>query len=195
MKRRHRTALCKFSPFFFILALAVPAIASNPADTYGYSTRGISLGNAMTAIVDDWSSVWYNPAGLGKTRHGNKTTSPETDAALKKKETAAETNKNYYPTEFALSSFYTISAKSISGLTQDQKDEALNGTTFGMITVGTALDLNMIFEMPKVISSARIGIGATVNMDGSAMKINDIDPRTPDYIRYGRDAQRAVILA
>lgn len=64
-----------------------------------------------------------------------------------------------------------------------------------MVTVGMALDLNMIFTMPEVISSARLGVGATIGMDGSAMKINDIDPRTPDYVRYGRDAQRAVILA
>ncbi len=52
---------------FAALLLALPLFASNSAETFGFGTRGISMGNAMTATVDDWSSVWYNPAGLGKT--------------------------------------------------------------------------------------------------------------------------------
>jgi len=198
MRQQPVTAIGTFIALILTLAVSLPLAASNPADTYGYSPRGIALGNAMTATVNDWSSVWYNPAGLGKTRSLSKSSDgKEVDLALKKKkgEKSSNNSSNYHPTEFALSSFYTVSGHSISGLTGDQTTEALNGTSFGMVTVGMALDLNMIVGMPSFISSARLGIGATVGIDGTAMKINDIDPRTPDYVRYGRDAQRAVILA
>lgn len=85
MKRIHTTALTIASAIFIALMLCMPVFASNPADTYGYSPRGMALGNAMTAIVNDWSSVWYNPAGLGKTRHSIKAAGLETDLTLKKR--------------------------------------------------------------------------------------------------------------
>jgi len=173
---------------------ATAASASDSANTFGYSAQGISMGNAMTAIVSDWTSVWYNPAGLGKTEDGKPGfKKPESSMSLKK--TKTDSAKETFPNEFAISALYTISSLKINGLSQEVKDEALNSLDFGMITVGLTLDLNMIYEMPEFISSSRMGIGATVGMDGSAMKINDVDPRTPDFIRYGREAQRAIILA
>lgn len=57
------------------------------------------------------------------------------------------------------------------------------------------MDLNTIYTMPEVISSARLGVSMGINDDLSAVKINDIDPRTHNYIRYGNEAQRALILA
>lgn len=58
--------------------------ASNFADTYGFSANGISLGNAMTARVNDWSSVYYNIGGLGRTAHLKKTSAaPAADRVVK----------------------------------------------------------------------------------------------------------------
>ncbi len=53
----------------FVAIVTVQTLAfANFADTYGFSAIGISRGNAMTAVVNDWSSVYYNIAGLGRTR-------------------------------------------------------------------------------------------------------------------------------
>jgi len=41
---------------------------ANFAETYGCSAEGMARGNAMTATVSDWSSVFYNVGGLGKTQ-------------------------------------------------------------------------------------------------------------------------------
>lgn len=51
--------------FVFVLLAALPAVArANPFELYGASARAGGLGQAMTAKVSDWSSLWYNPGGL-----------------------------------------------------------------------------------------------------------------------------------
>ena len=37
---------------------------ANPIDYFGFGARGIGLGNAMSALADDFSATYYNPAGL-----------------------------------------------------------------------------------------------------------------------------------
>jgi len=49
--------------------------------------------------------------------------------------------------------------------------------------------------MPSFISSARFGLGLGMMADGSMAKVNDIDPMTHNFIRYGREAQVAKIIA
>ena len=54
---------------FSLLFFAPEAgFASSIGTTCGFSPRGMAMGNAMVAHVDDWSSIYYNAAGLGKTK-------------------------------------------------------------------------------------------------------------------------------
>ena len=54
-----------------ILGVAfLPAtLRANPLDNYGFGSRWIAMGGAVTALVDDVASIYYNPAGL--VRAGN----------------------------------------------------------------------------------------------------------------------------
>ncbi len=45
------------------LMLPVSA-AANPLDAFGFGARGMGVGGAMTALTDDVSANYYNPAGL-----------------------------------------------------------------------------------------------------------------------------------
>lgn len=55
------------------IAVAGPAVLlcpcstawANPFELFGASSRNSSLGQAVTARVDDWSALWHNPGGLG----------------------------------------------------------------------------------------------------------------------------------
>jgi long-chain fatty acid transport protein len=49
--------------------------------------------------------------------------------------------------------------------------------------------------MPKFISSARFGLGLGTMADGYMVKVNDVDLRTHNWVNYGREAQRTVIMA
>ncbi len=48
-----------------LLGLA-PSARANPLDTFGFGSRGTSLGGATSADVRDFSANYYNPAGLAR---------------------------------------------------------------------------------------------------------------------------------
>lgn len=48
-----------------LLVLLVPMAArANPFDVYGLGARSAAMGNAGTAIADDYTATYYNPSGL-----------------------------------------------------------------------------------------------------------------------------------
>jgi long-subunit fatty acid transport protein len=52
------------------LALVGESVAhANPAEVFGFGSRQAAMGGAVSARVDDFSSVYYNPAGLAQS-HG-----------------------------------------------------------------------------------------------------------------------------
>ena len=55
------------APLLLLLSLlAVPAgpALANPLETFGFGSRWVAMGGAVTALVDDVASIYYNPAGL-----------------------------------------------------------------------------------------------------------------------------------
>jgi long-chain fatty acid transport protein len=51
-----------------LLALCCNAARANPADAFGLGSRAAALQGAATALADDSSAVYYNPAGLSRAR-------------------------------------------------------------------------------------------------------------------------------
>lgn len=214
--------LIKITLFTATLILgSVYAFASNFADTYGFSAQGVALGNAMTARVSDWSSVYYNMAGLGRTVNGaTSSTKIKADKPETSKEKKQDKKKIYkatvpgdgavnpgdsdsekaYLNELSITYFRTIPMLNIDISRSDSEGNPLSTNaaddikSSGVIILGLAVDLNLIYKMPKFISSARIGLGMGLNDDMSAAKLNDVDLRTHNFLRYGREAQKAVII-
>ncbi len=56
---RRVAALC----FMIVVAASAPALG-DALFTYGYTPRGMAMGNAIIAGVDDFSASYYNPAGM-----------------------------------------------------------------------------------------------------------------------------------
>ena len=61
----------------FGLALAfwarIPESFANVADSLGIGARAVSMGGAYTALADDFSAVFYNPAGLARSEESSLT--------------------------------------------------------------------------------------------------------------------------
>jgi len=154
--------------------------------TYGFSPRGMAMGNAMTAHVDDWSAVYYNMAGLGRT-----CARIERTAGTGEKSGINQLSVNYLHTvpsfDLTINRFDPDTGSPLPTHGADDLD-------FGTYVLGMAMDLNIIYEMPEFISSARMGLSMGINDDLTVVKINDIDPRTHNFMRYGREAQRALIM-
>lgn len=49
----------------FALALPAPAAAS-VLDIFGFDARGVAMGNAQTAVADDFTAAFYNPGALAR---------------------------------------------------------------------------------------------------------------------------------
>ncbi len=195
--------LCNKALLVIVAIVTVQTLAyANFADTYGFSAIGISRGNAMAAVVNDWSSVYYNIAGLGRTK-GVEIAQPQEEKeklTLQQKgtkETPEVVVNPYdllqYKDQLAINYMYTQPQMTIDiPRTDIVADKELN---FGTVTLGLVLDLNHFVKMPSFISSSRFGLGLGVMQDGSLVKVYDIDLRTHDFVRYGKEAERAVILA
>ncbi len=48
------------------LAMAATAARANPFDAYGVGSRSAGMASAVTAVVQDFGSVYHNPAGLAQ---------------------------------------------------------------------------------------------------------------------------------
>ena len=173
-----------FSSLLALCLMAGSAFASSFGTTYGFSPRGMAMGNAMSAHVNTWDAVYYNVAGLGKTRH--------LVFDSRGKSGINQISINYLHTrpdfDLNINRVDPNTGKSLS-------TKAAEDLSFGTVVLGMAMDLNTIYAMPDLISSARFGISMGINDDLTAVKINDTDPRTHNFLRYGKEAQRAMILA
>jgi hypothetical protein len=175
-----------------VFSFSAEVFANSFAETYGFSANGLSMGNAVTATVDDWSSVYYNIAGLGKT--------PQ---LMEKRPIPGGTidHPTPYPTQAALGFMMSNPQFNLGGMERLDKDGAVLKTPAGndlalhAVVLGLALDLNKVVRIPKPISSARFGLGAGMTGGGYATKINDVDLRTHNFLRYGREAERMLILS
>ncbi|MDD5712569.1 MAG: hypothetical protein PHY31_07425, partial [Smithellaceae bacterium] len=161
------------------LLLATDVFAGSYADTYGMSASGIARGNAMTAIVDDWSSVFYNPAGLGKTKKNFLNNSVAVEEEVEEAapeggepvEAPPAPNYSGYVSELGLNYFYTSPSLSTSNRGSSVTDPT-SGLKFGAGTLGLVIDLNRFFKQPDIVSSARFGLGLGL-IDKYLMRIND----------------------
>jgi hypothetical protein len=184
------------------------AYASSLADTYGFSAPGMSMGNAMASVVNDWSSVYYNIAGLGKTLQLSSETAQDLKLKLEKADMTAAgaeaepEKKSSHPNQIGIFYMYTLPMLKINipQRTSSTTGRALatdgdKDLNFGAMVLGVAVDINNIIKMPSIVSSARFGLGLAALGDGSLAKVNDIDLKTHDFLRYGREAQCAVIIA
>jgi len=194
-----------------LLVVPVQAMAGSFANTHGFSATGISMGNAMTAVVNDWSSVYYNISGLGKTKDrsipvqaktGSLTMSKLQNKMLAEKSSIETENTPGHINELAITFMYThpvlkidIDRRMPAPDNSPLETKAAEQLNYGMMIIGVALDLNIIYKLPKFISSARFGLGLASPADGSATKVNDIDLRTHNWLGYGREAQVATIIA
>jgi hypothetical protein len=196
--KKQRSIACIFTLGTLALLLSSStALGNSFAETYGFSTKGMAMGNAMTAIVDDWSSLYYNIAGLGRTAHMRTLRTPED---------GGEEIEEFFPSEIALNYMYTAPqfhlnipqryyTNSLDETHVYTDTNAAKGLDFHAVALGFTVDLNKIVKLPDLVSSARFGMALAFANLAFAMKVNDVDLRSHNFMRYGREAQKLIIDA
>jgi long-chain fatty acid transport protein len=171
------------------LAISSSAYCASFADTYGMSPKGMAMGNAMTAHVNDWSSVYYNIAGLGRTAQ---------HLTVKDKPAGVEIFAGYLNTQPQTKLDIPARYSEENGTTTYYETNADKDLGYGAFVLGATADLNMFYDMesipPHALSSCRWGIALGINDDMSVAKVSDLQPQTHDYLRYGRESQQLTVI-
>jgi long-chain fatty acid transport protein len=161
--------------FVFAITLGTPAFSAGLGDTYEFGVRAMSFGGAFTAIADNYSAAYYNPAGLGQ---------------IKTHQTSIE----------FLYTRPTFKVEKLSGedlIIYDNAGEVRNNPTkpsagHGMDLkfpiVGMAINFNDISDLPV---NATLGLAASIpqNLNSTYMLAN-MQPDQPHFIRYGDNIDR-----
>ncbi len=158
-----------------VLAFSLPASGSGFPDTYGFGVRAMALGGAFTAVGDDYSAAYYNPAAL----------------ALR------EVNR------FNLDFVYTspkIEVKELTG--QDLVVRLANGYVrtdplsyrggedldLKIPIIGLELDPNVILNLPVNVQA---GVALSMPEEFNSMyRIYNYPPDQPGFFRFGNDISR-----
>jgi long-chain fatty acid transport protein len=79
--------------------------------------------------------------------------------------------------------------------TEEYSTDADEDLDFGSFVIGAALDLNSVYKMPWVISSSRFGLAISVGDDMVVSRVNDAEPQTHNYLRFGKEAQQMMVIS
>lgn len=161
--------------FLVCIVSSLPAIGSGFTDTYAFGTRALALGGAFTAVADDYSAAYYNPAGLAQI-DGNR-----------------------------INLDYLYTAPKIEVKTLDGQDLILrlsNGNVRNNPTEypgGKGLDLRipiigLMFDINETVNipvHVEFGLALSMPENNNALyRIASYPPDQPHLIRYGSDIDR-----
>ncbi len=164
---------------FMFVSMLGSAWGSGFPDTYGFGVRATALGNAFTAVADDFSAAHYNPAGLSQMR-GHE----------------VSLNVMYTSPQFEVTTLNGMDLRTIDATggirtdpTQTQYD---HGMDLPIIMLGAVLDVNRIAT--KLPVNVQFGLGISMpQMFDSGYQMNDFPPDQPHFIRYGDNIDRMTL--
>lgn len=156
----------------FTLLILAPAWGSGYIDTYGLSNRSIALGGAFTAVADDYSATFYNPAGLGQLQ------GPQVVMEFQYARPEIEIKK--------LNGEDLIIYDTTGQVrTNPTKGTGMHGLDLTIPVLGIVLDVNRIVNIPV---NAKVGIIASLpERYDTGNRIRSMPPDQPQMLRYGDD--------
>ena len=158
------------------LCSGLSAHAAGFADTWGFGSRAVSLGGAFTAVADDYSAAYYNPAGLAMSSRNYFTldymyTSPKIKVEDTQGNDLVITNPNgsvrTNPTEYRGSS---------------------RGLNLSIPIIGLGINVNDIVNMP-----INVQFGMAISMperSDTMYRIYSYPVDQPHFLRYGDNIDR-----
>ncbi len=169
--------------FYYVLTLlllcAQPVLAAGMGDTYGFGSRAIALGGAFTAVADDYSAVYYNPAGLALQDGSSMTMeynygSPNIEV------------KNLYGQDLII--------RASDGRIRNNPNEYRGGRdgldNYAPI-IGATFDVN---GMVNVSPNIQMGLAISPTQNKKLYNIHSYPPDQPHFVNFGDNSSRVYIV-
>ncbi len=150
-----------------LVCLPFPATTvANLQEVSGISPKATAMGNAFSAIGDDFSAAYYNPAGLAQLDYHKMT----------------------------VGYLYCHPDLTQRLLSNPDAVNARNRIDFRSLVFGTVVDLSTIFDTRG--HNLVLGLATTVGDNFKvAWRTHDYNPKVPQFIRYGNYTNRAHIYS
>ncbi len=165
-----------------LVGMAPQAWASGLADTYGFGSRPIALGGAFTAVADDYSAAYYNPAGLAQNTGSSMTldfiyASPDIEV------------KNMIGQDLV-----TLSADGSVVRNNPTEYRGGRGLDLQVPIIGATFDINALFHN-KALPNMQMGLCLAPGEQGDVLyRIHSFPPDQPHFLRYGDNISRINIV-
>ncbi|HNL54014.1 MAG TPA: hypothetical protein PKI36_06340 [Turneriella sp.] len=207
-----------------LLSLAPQVLRADIAETFGMGPRMIGTSGAGVANINDWTASFYNMAGVAspmsdRAIFGNQEKSEEAsgkikllkddgslqsdekgnkDAIDKKLESEVLTRDDKPAHQMGMNYLFqatlpTLSPKAMGPETAKNVDLAKKNMVYGAIQMGLVFDTRSVINTPKNIP-IRVGVSLSVPQSAVAT-VNDTKIESYNFMRYGREAQRMLIIA
>ena len=184
-------------------------------DIYGAHPAANGMGNAVTATVNNSSSVYYNVAGLGRLSEGEKIFAKIEKEKAEKEEktnsTESEISENSEnkgllkritqdsfkyipsdrttktPSELALQ--FNLGRPQLSTNAPQNQDISRVRDDYGGL--GMTINLNSIYDFKR---NFKFGLNLLLPGNGNLLTINDVNPTAHRYLQYGISNDKPTIM-
>jgi hypothetical protein len=200
------------------------AISAEIAESFGLGARAVGFSGAGVASVNDWTSAFYNMAGVaspmneraifgnqeksseasGKIRllrdDGSVSNNASSQDAIDKKLEAELLNQADKPTHqmgmnyLLQAAMPKISPVSTNSTVSENVSLATKGMVYGAVQLGLVFDTRSIINTPKNMP-IRFGLALSLRDNGTIATVNDTTNESYNFMRLGREAQRILIIS
>lgn len=195
------------------------------AESFGLGPRAVGFSGAGVASVNDWTSGFYNIAGVAspiseRAIFGNQEKSEEASGKIKllkddgslqsdekgnkdaidKKLEAEVLAKEDKPThQVGMNYLFQASLPKISPVTTNDK-VANNVSLATKNMVYGAVQMGLVFDTRTLMNTPknipiRLGVALSIRDNGTIATVNDTSIQSYNFMRLGREAQRILIIA
>ncbi|MCS6985442.1 MAG: hypothetical protein NZM25_10015 [Leptospiraceae bacterium] len=183
-----------------------PPLFANLADSFGFSAKGIAMAGARVANVNDWTSAYFNMAGLASpwpflelSVYGTPITSPEGEPLSKDEIEALQKEERFYPSELGMSYLFQISVPVIEAASnhptvKSNIEKATSNMSYGVVQLGLSFDFRNIVETPQNLP-IKLGLALAIRDSGVVATVSDTSAESYNFLRLGREAQRLVLIS
>lgn len=216
--------LVRSSIFLLFLGLT-PAAFAEIAESFGLGARAVGFSGAGVASVNDWTSNFYNIAGMTsplteRAIFGNQEKSEEAagkikllkddgsvandekgnkDAIDKKLEAEVLAKEDKPAHNMGMSYLLQVSGPQINPKTTNS-DVATNIDLAKKNMVYGAVQMGLVFDTRSIVNTPknmpiRVGLALSIRDNGTVATVNDTTIESYNFMRLGREAQRILIIS
>lgn len=214
VKREERMRLKFKWPAVLIVAALTSPLQANLADSFGFAAEGVGRSGAGVATVNDWTSPYYNMAGLAspvgalkKKRPGDsagskiklKRIKPGESDNKEKGEGPAEDGGDEYSAIIGFNYSYQLSSMTIDPAANSADinrniEIATTDANYGIIQTGLVFDLRNVVNTYDDLP-VKLGLAVAIRDNGTIATVTDTTVESYNFVRLGRGAQRLVLLS